>query len=119
LILAYTGTRYFDSLPALKDFETWMHVGVWLVGGALCLPFLSAIIRNLDVLIHLVTGTVFQSSRNPQLLSGRMANLFHTLMLSLVIILFGGLYLTAASPFFPQGVTLGLFIVVGCVALVI
>ncbi len=119
LILAYIGTRYFDSLPSLDDYQTWVHVGVWLVGAALCLPFLSAIIRNLDVLIHLVTGTVFQSSRNPQLLSGRMANLFHTLMLSLVIILFGGLYLTAASPFFPQGVTLGLFIVAGCVALVI
>ncbi len=119
LIIAYIGARYCARLPEVSGYTRWVHAGVWLLAAGLCLPFISSVIRNLDVLIHLVTSTVFHSSRNPQLLSGRMANLVHTIMLSLVIVIFGGIYLSAASPFFPSGVTLALFIVAGCVALVI
>lgn len=119
LVAAYYGSREIERLPSVAAYAHWINIGVWVVAAGVCLPFLSAIIRNLDVLIQLVTATVFQSSRDPQLLSGRMANLFHTLMLSIVMILFGGIYLSAASPFFPSGLTLGLFILVGCVALVI
>ncbi|MGE9294514.1 MAG: cation:proton antiporter [Puniceicoccales bacterium] len=119
LIVAYVGAKYCVRVPSLAEHMKWVHVGVWLLAAALCLPFLSSVIRNLDVLIQLVTSTVFGSSRNPQLLSGRMANLVHTVVLSLTIVLFGGVFLSAASPFFPSGVTLGMFIVVGCIALAI
>ncbi|MDP0495371.1 MAG: cation:proton antiporter [Verrucomicrobiota bacterium JB024] len=119
LVIAYLGAKSIYRVPALAGHESWSNAGVWLLAALVCLPFLSSVIRNLDVLIQLVTSTVFVSSRHPQLLSGRMANLVHTIMLSVVIVLFGGVFLAAASPFFPSGVALGMFIVAGCVALII
>ncbi|MBC2593630.1 cation:proton antiporter [Ruficoccus amylovorans] len=118
LIIAYMGAKYFERVPPLAGYTAWVNTGVWLLAALVSLPFLSSIIRNLDVLIQLVTSTVFVSSRHPQLLSGRMTNLVHTVMLSVVIVLFGGIFLSAASSFFPSGVTLAMFIVVGCVALI-
>ncbi len=119
IIVAYVGSGYLEDRPELQGFEDWTQLALWLVAGAACLPFLSGIIRNVDVLIHLATDTTIRAGRNKDFLAGRMVNLFHTLVLCLVMVLFGGLYLSAASAFFPTGVALGVFIVLVGAALVL
>lgn len=111
VILAYVGAEHLETVKTIQAFHVWVQLGVWLVAGTACLPFLAAIIRNLDALIHLVTDATIQTGRNKQFITGKMANFFHTMMLCLVIVLFGGLYLSAASRFFPSGVALVVFLV--------
>lgn len=119
VIGAYVGSGYLEDLPDLQGYEDLTQLALWLVAGTACLPFLSAIIRHLDAIIQMVTERTILSGRNKGFLAGKMVNLFHTLILCLVIILFGGLYLSAASRFFPSGVTLGVFIALLCVALML
>lgn len=111
VVASYVISGHLETVNKLSDFRFWVQLGVWFVSGAACLPFLSAIIRNMDAIIHLVTDATIKSGQNKQFLSGRMANFFHTMVLCLMIILVGGLYLSAASRFFPHGLALIIFIV--------
>ncbi|WP_269541141.1 cation:proton antiporter [Cerasicoccus fimbriatus] len=116
---AYIGSHLLENWAEIRGFEDITQLGVWIVAAGLCLPFLTAILRNLDVLILLVTDAVIGESRDRQTLLGGMKNLFHTLLLCVVLVLFGGLYLSAASYFFPSGITLIIFLLLCGVALVL
>ncbi|WP_309385778.1 cation:proton antiporter [Cerasicoccus frondis] len=116
---AYLGSHLLENWEQVHGFEDITQMGVWIVAAGLCLPFLTAILRNLDVLIMLVTESVIGESRDRQTLLGGMKNLFHTLLLCVVLVLFGGLYLSAASYFFPSGITLAIFLILCGVALVL
>ncbi|GHC08253.1 hypothetical protein GCM10007047_26870 [Cerasicoccus arenae] len=115
--MAYIGSQLLENWSEIRGFEDVTQLGVWIIAAGLCLPFLTAILRNLDALIFLVTDAVIGESRDRQFLTGGMKNLFHTLLLCLVLVLFGGLYLSAASAFFPSGITLFVFLILCCVAL--
>lgn len=117
--MAYMGSQLLENWEEVQGFEDITQLGVWIIAAGLCLPFLTAILRNLDVLIILVTDAVIGESRERQFLTGGMKNLFHTLLLCLVLVLFGGLYLSAASPFFPSGITLLVFVLLVCVAILL
>jgi len=118
---AYLGSHLLENWDYLvkRGIEDVTQLGVWIVAAGMCLPFLTAILRNLDALVILVTDAVIGESRERQFLTGGMRNLFHTLLLCLILVLFGGLYLSAASYFFPSGITLLVFLVLCGVALVL
>lgn len=118
---AYLGSHLMENWQVLvsRGIEDISQLGVWIVAAGLCLPFLTAILRNLDALVILVTDAVIGQSRERQFLSGGMRNLFHTLLLCLILVLFGGLYLSAASYFFPSGITLFVFLIVCGVAMML
>ncbi|MGE9296426.1 MAG: cation:proton antiporter [Puniceicoccales bacterium] len=115
--LAYISSNLLENWEDIRGYEDLSQLGVWIVAAALCLPFLTAILRNLDALIILITDAVIGEALERQFLTGGMKNLFHTLLLCVVLILFGGLYLSAASTFFPTGLTLVIFLVLCGVAL--
>ncbi len=116
---AYLASHLLENWDKIRGYEDLTQAGVWIVAAGLCLPFLTAILRNLDALVLLVTDAVIGESRDRQTLLGGMKNLFHTLLLCAVLLLFGGLYLSAASYFFPSGITLVIFLVLCGVALVL
>jgi len=114
---AYVGSDALENWEKIRGLEDISQLGIWVVAAGLCLPFLTAILRNLDELIVVVTNAVIGEARDRQFLSGGMRKLFHTLLLCVVLVLFGGLYLSAASAFFPSGVTLAIFLILCGVAL--
>lgn len=116
---AYLGSHLLENWPKINGYEDLTQLGVWIIAAAMCLPFLTAILRNLDVLVILVTDAVIGPSRDRQFLTGGMRNLFHTLILCLILVLFGGLYLSAASYFFPSGITLLVFLILCGVAMIL
>ncbi|MEO0795848.1 MAG: cation:proton antiporter [Verrucomicrobiota bacterium] len=111
IALAYVGSDSLENWQAIRGYEDLTQLAIWILAAALCLPFLNAILANLDKLIILVTDAVIGDSRDRKFLTVGMKSLFKTMILSVVLVLFGGLYLSAASAFFPSGITLGVFIV--------
>lgn len=104
LILAYLGIGYIDQYPQLSDYGIWAQAGIWVLAAFLCLPFLIAIIKNLEVIVLLVTESVFTLKGSRLLQRGNMRNIVNTGILCIVVVLLGGIYLSAASTFLPTGV---------------
>lgn len=98
-----------QSLPSAR-FEYWLKTILWLALAAASAPVLSTILHNLDALVAIITDATLRYSPERKLLSERMHKLFHIILQCIVLVLFGGFFLAAASPFFPSGITLIIFI---------
>jgi len=117
--LVYVGSDSLEDWEAIHGIEDVTQLGMWIMGAVIALPFLTAILRNLDTLIGLITDAVIGKAQEHQFLTGGMRNLFHTLLMCAILILFGGLYLSAASAFFPSGITLLIFLILCGVAMLL
>lgn len=106
----YLGSQWLQQSAAIERSEYWLKAGVWLGVAAVCTPILAAMLHSLDALVVIITDATLRYSSEPQLLAGRMRKLAHTTLQCLVLVLFGGLLLAAASAFFPSGITLAIFI---------
>lgn len=110
LIVAYLTVNYIRHLNFLNEYMVWAQAGVWLIAALISLPFLIAIIKNLEVIVLLITESVFTLKGSRFLNRGNMRNIINTSILCAIVIFFGGIYLSAASAFLPKGVALYAFI---------
>lgn len=110
LLMAYMAIDFIEHFPQLSDYVMWVQAGIWVSAALICLPFLIAIVRNLEVIVLLVTESVFTLKGSRLLQRGNMRNIVNTGILCLVVVLLGGIYLSAASAFLPKGVALFAFI---------
>lgn len=110
LIVAYMGVNYALTLPYLSEHYTAVQIGIWVLAAIVCSPFLIAIIRNLEVIVLLITESVFTSKTNKLFQRGSMRNLINTAILCLVLIFFGGIYLSTGAAFLPTGLAFIAFI---------
>ena len=113
LILAFLTVNFASTKKELMEYYGYIQYAIWIFAALLCLPFLIAIIRNLEVVLLLITESAFSSKANRFLSRGRLRNILNTTLLSVVVLLLGGVYLTAASPFLPGG--FGLYFFLGLV----
>lgn len=107
---AYLGSGWVVRNPAIDRSGYWLLVGLWLVVAAVSVPVLTAVLRHLDALVAIITDATLRYGTERQLLTSRMRTLFHTVLQCVVLVLFGGCFLAAASPFFPSGSTLVVFL---------
>lgn len=110
IVCGYLGSEWLETNEHLDSSEYWLKGLVWLVVAGVCAPVVSAVLRNMDAVVAIVTDATLRYANERQLLSTRMATLFHTVLQCVVLILFGGFFLAAASPFFPSGITLVIFL---------
>jgi len=110
LLVAYLAINYTEGFSIIKDYEMWAQAGIWVIAAFACLPFLIAIIKNLEVIVLLVTESVFTLKGSRLLQRGNMRNIVNTGILCLAVVFLGGIYLSAASAFLPSGVALFAFI---------
>ena len=116
--LVFNGILFLSGLLAHKvtilfsdsNYVRALSAGVWVAGGLCCLPFLVAVIRNLDAILMIVTEATFSRAGAQQVLGGRMSQIFHNILFGFVLVIFGGIYLSAAADYFPSGVSLGGFV---------
>lgn len=97
---------YVVGLKAVEGYLEWIKTGVWISGAVCCLPFLVAVIRNLDAITMIITEAVLTRSVAQQFSGGRLGGVVHNILLSIVLILFGGVFLSAATAYLPNGVSL-------------
>ncbi len=100
------GADYVGGLSTFGEYLELMKTSVWIGGAICCLPFLVAVIRNLDAIAMLITEAVLSRSAAQQFAGGRLGGLVHNILLSTVLILFGGIFLSAATAYLPTGASL-------------
>lgn len=110
LIMAYLAVNYIGHLDFLNEYVFGVQATIWLIAALISLPFLIAIIKNLEVIVLLITESVFTLKGSRFLNRGNMRNVINTGILCAMVIIFGGIYLSAASAFLPKGVALYVFI---------
>lgn len=101
---------YLSNMSWVQEYSTWVQYGFWIIGAMLCLPFLIAIIRNMEVVVLLITETTFTNRANKIFKRGKIRNIINTAILCLVLTILGGIYLSAAASFLPSGVALLAFV---------
>jgi CPA2 family monovalent cation:H+ antiporter-2 len=110
ILVASLVANHMRSYSILEHYSVWPQIGVWVITAIVCLPFLIAVIRNIDVCIMLITEAALSTRESFYFISGRMRNIFNTLILGVTLLLFSGSYLSVASSYFPSGLSLLLFI---------
>jgi CPA2 family monovalent cation:H+ antiporter-2 len=110
VLLSYFIARYVQVQATWGSYKILVYSGIWLLAALLMLPPLVAIIRNLNVIVMLVTEAAFGVGSASQTFQGRMRNIFNNLILLLVLVFSGGIYFSAAARYFPSGLALFLFL---------
>lgn len=110
IVGGYFGSEWLEQSAAVVRSEYWLKTALWLGVAVVSAPILSAILHSLDALVVIVTDATLRYSAERTLLAERMRTLSHTILQCIVLVLFGGFFLASASPFFPSGITLVIFL---------
>lgn len=109
ILATYISSRWLERQQELEAYGGWGIPLLWSLSALLCLPFMSAILRNLNAIIYILTDTLFTNKTERQYFRGRLRNIFNTLLLVLLIVLVGGVYMSATAQYLPGGWALGGF----------
>lgn len=112
LLVASLLAKSLSENPEMEAHQMWIQIGVWLLTGLACLPFIISILRNLNVATLLILESTFSNDLTQRYFRGRLGNLINLLLTVLVVLPIAILYFLAASRFFPSGVGLIAFSVV-------
>lgn len=109
LVLTFVLAGRIDTTPELGDIPVLGSWALWILSGIACLPFIIAILRNINVVVMMLMDTAFSSVSRERFLKGKLRNAVNGLVLFLVISVFGALYFAAASSYLPKGSALFAF----------
>ena len=113
ILLSSVIARYIERQAIFESYTTWLQSAIWFLAALFCLPFLIAVIRNMNVIVMVVTEATLGTPATQQFLQGRMKNIFSTVILCLILILIAGIFLSAAASYLPSGVALVVFLILG------
>lgn len=94
----------------LAEFQGFTQVGVWVLTGLVGVPFLFAVIRNLNACLLLLTEAVLPSYEKSLFLRSSLRNVLNMAVLTVVLIIFSGSYLSAVARYLPSGSVFFIFI---------
>ena len=107
---AFFFNRYMNHAGENFHYEWLIGVGIWLIAALLCIPIVSAMVRNLNAMVLLLTDVLFGNPATRLYLRGRMMNIFTILIVTGIVIVFGGAYISAVASYLPRGFGLGAFV---------
>lgn len=115
IIIAFLSSRYLDSNPDIFAYMNWVQYSLWITAALILLPFLIAIIRNLDVILMLILQSAFNVNKRQNFTNGKFINILSSIILCIIMIISGSIYLSFAASYLPSGRSL--FALVGFVIL--
>ena len=101
--------RYLNQTGKSFADEWMISVSVWAIAALLCIPLISSVIRNLNAMVLLITDALFGDPATRYYLRGRMLNIFTILIVTGLVVVVGGAYLSAVSSYLPKGYALAAF----------
>ena len=85
------------------------RIGIWLLAGFLIVPLIVALLRNLNAMVMIITSEVLKLLSAENLVQGKIRNFFNLVVYLVVLMLIAAIFLAAAAPYFPSGLSLVLF----------
>lgn len=101
-----------------RDYELMAGAGAWLlivalvVFAGLLLPFLIAVLRNVNVVVMMVTETILANadSRETTNVDGRVCNTITGVFTGIIVFIIGAVYVAIMTPYLPPGAGLGILL---------
>ncbi len=118
IISSYFLVMALNDFEPLQKYTTWVSAGIWLITAAALLPFGSATIKNIHLLVVMSTEAAFFNTGIFRNVEGRFRTLLHNVISAAVIIAMAGFYFSMAASYMPKGTALAAFIVVTTVAFI-
>lgn len=115
VLSAYVIVHYIEGKPG--EMQGWVPAVAWTLAAVCCLPLLTAILRNLNVVVLIIADSLFSGNAARHYMRGRLQNIVTTVSVVGLAIIVGGIYLSAAAAYLPRGVALGAFILLIVLAL--
>lgn len=116
-------TAYINNLIQTFDFlEPWTHYiayGIWLVAGLLSLPVLLPLVRQINVLLLILTENAVSKNSNlaKKSIGDNLQAIFESIIFVLILLFFGSIFISVASATLPKGTALyaflGLLVIAG------
>ena len=101
------GAAIVSNHVARPDFvpltDNQFRQALFLASLLLSLPFFVDTVRNLNVLVYILSDAALSKSALQQFSRGGYRAVFNGLVLLLMLFVYGSLFLIVASPFFPTG----------------
>lgn len=106
ILSTYVFNRYIAGHEDWGSMRIWLHPASWMVAAICCLPFVIAMLRNLNAIVLIVADSLSQAAPARQYMRGRLQNIFASLSVAGLAIIVGGIYLSAAAEYLPSGLAL-------------
>ncbi|MBU1640358.1 MAG: cation:proton antiporter [Proteobacteria bacterium] len=117
MITAYFLVDFAGNVPRYAAYSGWLSLAIWLLAAIALLPFGSAIVRNIDDLVVMVTEAAFANIDILKQIERRFLRLLHAVVSVAVITLVAAFYFSLAASYMPQGTALVAFLLVSLGAL--
>lgn len=110
VLIAYVATGQAEQRVEDPMIAAGVGLGVWIIVAIVSLPFITAMIRNLNAIVMMVLDTLLSTGATRSFIQGRVRNIFNGVIVFAGIVLVGGFYLSAAAQFLPSGMALAAFL---------
>jgi len=111
VLLAYAATAYARQYLDEPEAGVWWALTIWLFAGLLSLPFVTAMIRNLNAIVMMVIDSLLSTGATRSFIQGRTRNIFNGAITLAVVLIVVGVYLSAAAQYLPSGYVLAALLV--------
>ncbi|MFZ5806042.1 MAG: cation:proton antiporter [Verrucomicrobiota bacterium] len=112
ILLGAMLTSKIDISQEWSVLEVALQEGVFIVIALLGLPFVVDILRNLDVIVLLISETALERSASQRLARGIFKDVLTFILRSIFLVSFGIIFLLVSAPYLPSGFSVILFILV-------
>ncbi|MEN8257706.1 MAG: cation:proton antiporter [Thermodesulfobacteriota bacterium] len=106
-----------EKAEPLAAYQGWLSVLAWFLAAVVLLPFGSAIVRNIDELVVVMTKAAFTNIAIFKQIESRFLRLLHAVVSVAVITLVAAFYFSVAAPYMPSATPLAAFVIVSTGAL--
>lgn len=122
--LLFTVSRATDWLLTLHIFDNWTRyvpLATWSGAAILSLPILVPTVRQINVLLFVLADNALARSevQSKRLLRPNLGGIFQSAIFVLILLIFGGTFLSVASPTLPSGTALYAFFLLLTVAAIL
>ena len=116
--LASLTTNNLGSRDGVEESVSY-RIGIWLLAGFLIVPLIVALLKNLNAMVMIITSEVLKLLSAENLVQGKIRNFFNSVVYLFVLMLIAAIFLAAAAPYFPSGLSLVLFLTLSILSILI
>ena len=82
---------------------------IWITAFFLCIPFLAGIVKNIQMIFKSLLKKSLDKHTQNELLKNKAFSVIHTILITIAIFIFSGVFLSISAPYMPEGIPLMIF----------
>jgi monovalent cation:H+ antiporter-2, CPA2 family len=110
ILIGSFASKSAKNFVFLSHYQGASQLGVWVLTGLVGVPFLFAVIRNINACLMLLTEAVLPTYEKSLFIRSSLRNVLNAAVLTVVLIVFSGSYLSAVAKYLPTGSVFIIFI---------